>query len=861
MAEQILFNFVERLVMKLGSYALSQIGLAWGVEKELKKLKTSMTLVRNILLDAEEKQEKNRAVKEWLQRLKELVYEADDLVDEFATEALRKQVEVDGSKRREVRNFFSQSNTITFRYSMGRRVKDVRLRLEEILTDMKKFELAVQAVETKPQPKGRDETYSFVRSSEVVGRESEKEDVIQLIMGCNNEQFVSVIPIVGMGGLGKTTLAKLLYSDPRVESEFEHIIWVCVSDDFDVKIIIRKILKVLGDNNCDSLELEQLRSRLQERLSGSKFFLVLDNVWNEDPVEWIKLRDLLMVGDGSSVILVTTRSEIVASVMGTVPLYDLRSLSDDECLSVFVKWAFNEGDERQHQNLVNIGREIVKKCSGVPLAARTLGCLLYMKTEERDWLSVRDNELWAIKQNENDIMPALRLSSDQMPTYLKQCFAYCSLFKKDKSIDKWMLIYLWMAQGFIRPSEDNDELEDIGERYVNELVKRSFLELNYRGPNRESYTMHDLVHDLAQFVSGSECLKMNPAKKSIPERLKHVSFDLSSEDPQPLFKLNKLRTFLCFNENKFSQGYHGLGQTLTSSFRYLRSLQLCGNMVEVPSSIGDLKHLRSFLIDTACGMTLPSSLGRLLNLQYLHLQVRWFPQVFMFELPEGIGKLINLRYLSLYSSFLTCLPDEIGGLKSLQRLRISIALQLRSLPEGIQHLSNLRYLEIRGCPLLTSLPSGMRYLTALEELYISTCDALSISDFDLRGLTSLRILTLYDLPELVSLPQGLQESAATLERLRLVLCSNLTSLSDSLEYLTTLQKLEICECRSLLSLPERMQYLTKLQSLTIKGCPELSARCISGREDWYKIEHVPELETDYEKWYVSYLSHRLVSKH
>ncbi|KAL2464610.1 putative disease resistance RPP13-like protein 1 [Forsythia ovata] len=729
---------------------------------------------------------------------------------------------------------------------MGRRVKDLRLRLEEVLTDMKKIELAVQAVETKPQPRGREETYTSVRSSEVVGRQREREDIIQFIMGLKNEQNVSVISIVGMGGLGKATLAKLIYNDLRIESHFDHRIWVCISEDFDAKRIMIKMLKEMEDMNCDNLELEILLSRLRQKISGKKFFLVLEDVWNVHQNEWFKLRDMLMVGDGSSVnILVTARTQKV--VMGTVLEYKLGCLTDDECFSVFLKWAFDEGDERENQNLVNIGREIVKTCQGVPLAARTLGNLLYKNTEERDWLSVRDNELKTIEQTDNHIMSALMPSFDEMPSYLKQCFAYCSLFKKDKIIDKWMLIYLWMAQGYIRPSEDNEELEDIGERYINELVNRSFLELNCTVPNRDSYTMHNFVHHLAEFVSGHECLKMNPATKSIPERLRHVAFDLTSEDSTSLFKLKKLRTFLCFNEKKFTQHYPGLNQTVTSSFRYLRVLQLSGNTVEVPSSICDLKHLRFFLIDSACGMTLPNSVGRLLNLQYLHLQVQCSPEVFMFVLPEGIGKLINLRYLSLNSTYIGLLPDWIGGLVSLQRLRISKALKLRSLPEGIQHLGSLRYLEIRGCPLLTTFPSGMRHLTSLEELHISKCHALSISDADFQGLTSLRMLTICDLPKLLSLPHGLKESAATLERLQLVLCSNLTTLSDFIECFISLRKLEICQCPSLLSLPEGIRRLTKLQSLTIKGCPELSAKCMSRIEDGYKIEHVPELEID-EKW-------------
>lgn len=382
MAEQILFSLAEKVVLKLGSYALKHVKMAWEAKKELQKLETTMCIVRNILPDAEKKQELNRAVKEWLPRLKDILYEADDLVDEFSTEISRRGVEIHGNKRKEVSNFFSSSNPIMFSHWIGRRVKGIRPRLEEVLKDMKQFDFVVQAVETKPPPRGGDETYAFVRSSEVIGREVDVDNILKTLLENGDQELMTVLPIVGLGVFGKTTLAQLIYNDERVESHFQKLVWVCVSDDFEVKRIIVQIPQALGNNNCDRLGLEPLQRKLREELTGVKFFLVLDDVWNEDRVEWIKLRDLLTVGSVESKIIVTTRSKTVASIMGTVPSYDLKGLSDDNCLIVFNKLACNAGAENRHQNLVNIGKEMVKKCHGVPLAARTLGGLLYMKTEE-----------------------------------------------------------------------------------------------------------------------------------------------------------------------------------------------------------------------------------------------------------------------------------------------------------------------------------------------------------------------------------------------------------------------------------------------------------------------------------------------
>ena len=453
MAELILFNFAEGILHKLGSYALQQLGLAWGVKKELKRLESSMSIVRSILLDAEEQQVTNSAVREWMQMLKDILFDLDEMVDDFATEALQRQVEVHGNKLKEVRYFFMRSNPFKVRYSTGSKIKGLRKRLDEVLVDMERFKFAVNIVDKQIKVRRRDETYSYVPSSDVIGREGDKEAIIQLLTCIEDEEKLHIIPIVGMGGLGKTTLAQFVYNDNRVRDHFTRRLWVCVSDEFDMKEILAKILRVAGDDSsCNNFGIEELQNRLRQRLSDMKFFLVLDDVWNEVRVKWINLRDLLMVGRGGSRIVVTTRSRTVASIMGTVLVYKLKGLSGDDCLSVLLKWAFNERDYEKYHNLVNIGRDIVRKCGGVPLAARTLGSLLYATIDEREWLSVRDSEVWELVQNENDILPVLRLSYDQMPSYLKQCFAYCSLLVKDQVINKRKLIYLWMAQGFIKYS-------------------------------------------------------------------------------------------------------------------------------------------------------------------------------------------------------------------------------------------------------------------------------------------------------------------------------------------------------------------------------------------------------------------------
>ncbi|KAM7524442.1 hypothetical protein LguiA_014344 [Lonicera macranthoides] len=674
MAEQTLFNFAEGILYKLGSYALQQLGLAWGVKRELKRLQSSMSIVRGILLDAEEQQVTNRAVREWMQMLKDILFDVDETVDDFETEALQRQVEVYGNKLKEVRYFFTSSNPFKVRWSTGRKIKGLRERLDEVLVDMDRFKFAVNIVDKQIKVRRRDETYSYVPSSNVIGREDDKDAIIQLLTCTENEEKLHIVPIVGMGGLGKTTLAQFVYNDNRVRDQFTRRLWVCVSDEFDMKEIIAKILREAGDGSSYSnLGIEELQNRLRQRLSDMKFFLVLDDVWNEDRVRWTNLRDLLIVGRGGSKIVVTTRSRTVASLMGTVQPYELKGLSDDDCLSVLLNWAFKEGDREKYPNLVQIGRDIVRKCGGVPLAARSLGSLMYATIDERKWLSVRDSEVWELVQNENDILPVLRLSYDQMPSYLKQCFAYCSLLLKDEEIDKQKLIYHWMAQGFIKSSIPNQELEETGESYFNELMRRSFLEKSERPGN---YKMHDLVHDLAQLVAGSECRSLrSKANTVIPDGVRHVSFHNEfiiqlPEGSNALHKGKKLRTILTS-----SQTLPVSFTAISPTFRYLRVLDLEYCETSIPSSVFKyLKHLRYLSLWWRLS-NLPDSFSKLFNLQYLDLRSESLE-----KLPKGFKNLINLRHLALMCEGLVFLLDEwIGKLTSLRSLTICFGRKLTAI--------------------------------------------------------------------------------------------------------------------------------------------------------------------------------------
>ncbi|XP_059653500.1 putative disease resistance protein RGA4 isoform X2 [Cornus florida] len=326
--------------------------------------------------------------------------------------------------------------------------------------------------------------------------------------------------------------------------------WVCVSDPFDVKLIA---LKIMGIEACKGLTFEDVQIRLREKIDGKKYLLVLDDVWNENHYNWLKLRDILMGGSMGSKILVTTRTELVANVTRANSSYILEGLSEMESWSFFKQLAFKQGEESENPCRVIMGKEIVKKCKGVPLAIKAIGSLLYSKDTDAEWLLFKNNDLLKIAQEEDVILPILKLSYDHLPSNLKRCFAFCSLYLKDEKISKRELIKLWVANGFIQLGYENQQLEDVGELYFMNLLRRSLFQDVGRDKWGDiiSCKMHDLVHDLAQSVTRLENSTLNSGAENVTERSRHMSFvyrvNSLFEIPTHMMRANKLRTFILKN--------------------------------------------------------------------------------------------------------------------------------------------------------------------------------------------------------------------------------------------------------------------------------------------------------------------------
>ncbi|XP_057991512.1 putative disease resistance protein RGA4 [Hevea brasiliensis] len=686
MAEGVLFDIAGEIIRKLGSRALDEIGLWWCVKDELRKLEATVSSIHNVLLDAEEQQIYNRQVKGWLGRLQEVFYDADDLLDDIATEALRRQVMTGNRLTKEVSLFFSSSNRLVYGFKMGHKIKALRERLADIEAD-KQFPLEVRTWERG---------YTTMGDKVVIGREGDKNAIIEVLLASNSKENVSVLSIVGIGGLGKSTLAQLIFNDERIKNYFELRIWVCVSDIFDVKMIVRKILESATGTKSEDLELEALKSQLGNIMYSKRYLLVLDDVWNENSERWDNLKKLLEGGSSGSKILVTTRSERVARICSTLKPYVMGCLSPDESLSLFLHAALT-GQKLKDSKTNKIAEGIVKKCFGVPLAIKTIASVLYFKDPEREWLPFLENDLSKIAQNENDILSILKLSYDHLSSHLKHCFAYCALFPKAYVIDVKKLIHLWVAQGFIESSSSSLCIEDIGLQYFKELWWRSFfqeVEWDEIG-NVKSCKMHDLMHDLATSVAGkSICIIYSEVDKSV----RHVSFDFHSysshQIPVELSIARKLRTFLLPRPKDFDEvKAHELSiaEVIVSNFRELRVCDMSGAKIEnVSNSINRLKHLRYLDVSNNFGIrTLPDSILELQNLQVLKVSSCYRLK----ELPKDIKKLINLRHLYCDDCWsLTHMPRGLGQLTSLRTLTWFVVAEDNSAAKNVGGLNELNSL-------------------------------------------------------------------------------------------------------------------------------------------------------------------------
>ncbi|VAH14370.1 unnamed protein product [Triticum turgidum subsp. durum] len=536
----------------------------------------------------------------------------------------------------------------------------------------------------------RPKTTPNIVEPELFGRDSLKKNIVDDITHgkyCTSE--LTVVPLVGPGGIGKTTLTQHIFRE--LESSFQVSVWICVSLDFNadrlLQEIVNKIPKVNGEKvNTSNQEL------IEQRLKSKRLLLVLDDVWTYHEDEWKKLLAPLKHnnGDKGNVVIVTTRIPKVASMVTTTnSSIDVERRSHGDTMSFFEVCVF--GDQRpweDHPELRDVGNTIVTKLKGFPLAAKTVGRLLRNQLTLDHWTRVAESREWELQTNDVDIMPALKLSYDFLPFHLQQCFSYCALFPEDYEFGSKELTHFWIGLGIIRSHDQAKRTEDVALCYLNDLVNHGFFRKNEK-QNGPRYVIHDLLHDLAVKVSSYECLciySSNIRSIQIPASVRHLSNIVENTDVKDIItfkeynsylsalgkrlKVQNLRTLVLFGE------YHGnFAKTFRGLFREARALRtifLSGasySVDDVLLDFSELVHLRYLRIKSVRNkdMCLPSALFRSYHLEVIDLE-SWGGS---FGSTSQMSSLVKLRHfvvpedsLKLHSSI--C---EVGELKFLEELR------------------------------------------------------------------------------------------------------------------------------------------------------------------------------------------------
>ncbi|XP_013645840.3 putative disease resistance RPP13-like protein 1 [Brassica napus] len=581
--------------------------------KEMKvilgELETKLLTICAWLSYAHEEQITNQAVEDWVNKLKDAVYHAEDVLDDIYTEAsLGKE-------------------TISLKILLDK-LTSVKMKLDSLASEIEVFsQLPTTPTHTKRL------TTSLIGEQRPIGRQTEKAEILKLLTNDDNSK-IEVLAIVGIGGVGKTTLAQLLYD----EDHFPLKAWIHVSEKIDVFSLTKRIFEAVTRGTFPFEDLNQLHLKLEERLKKKKFLLVLDDMWSESFEDWNLLCQPFATAAKESRIIALGPQE-----------HDL------------------------NRELGELAEQVVGKCQGLPLAAKVFGGLLRSSREGEYWRGILNSKIWTLPTGSINILPVLQVSYHYLPLPLKRCFAYCSIFPKGYVFEKERVVLLWMSEGLLHKDEGNTErMEAVGDEYFSELVSRSLFQRDIIATSK--FTMHDLINELAQFAAGEFCFKYENQIQGMSGKTRHLSYlrDQYSGEAmkfEVLHGVKSLRTFLPLSLKDSSQTCclnNMVRDKLLRGLTCLRVLSLSHyKFTLLPSDIFKrMRHIRYLDLSRTYLKTLPTSVGFLYNLQTLLLS--YCPN--LIQLEETICNLISLTYIDLTATKLNQMPKSFGKLTRLQTL-------------------------------------------------------------------------------------------------------------------------------------------------------------------------------------------------
>ncbi|KAL6658412.1 hypothetical protein ACP70R_003998 [Stipagrostis hirtigluma subsp. patula] len=698
--------------------ATQEVKVLLGVSGEIDKMADKLGDLKNFLADADRRNITDQCVQAWVKEFRGAMYEATDIIDLCHLKNMEQS-----SPHREAgcfNSFLFCMRNPHHAHEIGSRIKSLNQRLDSIKKRSEGFNfINLGSYEDRDRQLATSrlasrETSSELDKSGVVG-ERINEDTRNLVGMLKEESHddnkIMVFAIVGVGGIGKTTLAQNIFNNEVIQQEFTKKIWLSVNKEFsDSDLLKRAITEAGGNLQTVGNTKGALERTLKEILNGLKTLLVMDDVWDHRAWEGVLKTPLINSLAQGSRVLITTRHDYVAQGMMAVrPYHRIDKLEPEDAWSLLKKQIVGNENNHQVDMLKDIGMSIIAKCGCLPLAVKVMGGLLRQKnTRKGEWENVLKDCIWSISEMPEELNHAIYLSYQDLKPSLKPCFLHFSLLpKRIYFVDS--VVGMWISEGIIH-GHPSDDLEKLGRKYYDELIERNLIEPNRIYIDQMVCNMHDVVRSFAQYVATDEAIVAQNGETGIPSKL----------NPQTLIRLS------LENNGSIDLEWNSLQEHIS-----LRTLILVGQVkFKHGDSLACFPSLRTLHIEDAEFDPLTESLYHLKHLRYLSIE-----NSSTSRLPESIGKMKFLQYISLLGcDSLAKLPDSIGKLQQLRHLRLTQT-SINSVPRGFGSLINMR--KLYGFPAhmdgdwcsLEELGS----LLQLIDLYICGLENVSSSSFAIKA--------------------------------------------------------------------------------------------------------------------------------
>ncbi|KAL2484754.1 Disease resistance protein (CC-NBS-LRR class) family [Abeliophyllum distichum] len=642
---------VEFLLQNLKQLLRYNFNLIRGVEGDVESLYTELDWLKGFLMDSTEKGNNNEYMKSMVRQTREVVYKAEDAVETYVS-----HTSVNNARSYFEKTFHVFDYAVNLR-SVAEEVRSIRTTVKDMY-DTKKIGFAALLQHGEGSERSTIERKApIVEEENVVGFQDEAEKVIELLTGGLEE--LEVISIIGMPGLGKTTLAKMILRDPKIEYEFYNRTWVYVSQEYNRKEVFLNILGKFNKLNDEMYKMsaESLANELRRFLEKGKYLIVLDDVWKEDV--WDDLKMAFPKNKNRSRILLTSRiySVGIHANPNRYP-HRLRFLTTHESWTLLQQKALGS-KQCSDQGLIEHGQRIAEECEGLPLAIVVIGGILLEKGTEIYWWEKVAGRVHAYLNldREKRMENLIALSFNNLPYHLKACFLYFGMFPEDFQIPMSKLIHLWISEGFIQNQKEMN-LEDIAEEYLEDLVNRNLVMVGERrSTGKVKFChIHDMLHEFCKKEGAEqnffhEIKGTNSFSNTLPfenYRRLGVHFGIKNFISSKQFG-PRVRSLLCFSTEDITLPLD-LVSSIPGGFKLLRVLD--GRPItfpRFPTDLTQLIHLR-YLVLSINFTILPATISKLWNMQTLIVVT----SSRTLEIKADIWKMIQLRHLEINAS--TSLP-------------------------------------------------------------------------------------------------------------------------------------------------------------------------------------------------------------